>query len=77
MGKLLPFRKTKKRTTAPPEDLCLHKNIPLPAFDEAAAVGLDEWEVRKRWPRGNGRCPNCGSLVITYASSAHYAAGDW
>ncbi len=38
-------------------------------------------EVRKRWPRGwftdDKPCASCGFVGIAYASSAHYAAGDW
>jgi hypothetical protein len=39
-------------------------------------------EIRKRWPRGfftkEKPCPKgCGYVGIYYASSAHYAYGDW
>jgi predicted RNA-binding Zn-ribbon protein involved in translation (DUF1610 family) len=34
-------------------------------------------EIRKRWPRGEGQCPDCGGQVIAYASHAHYTYGDW
>ena len=35
-------------------------------------------EVRKRWPRLDGRCPlGCGYSGIYYASYEHYIAGDW
>lgn len=38
-------------------------------------------EIRKRWPRGwfteDKPCPKCGYVGIAYASSAHYAYGDW
>lgn len=37
-------------------------------------------EIRKRWPRGwftpEKPC-KCGFVGIAYASSAHYAYGDW
>ena len=47
-------------------------------FDEEAAEGLDEYEVRKRWPRLHGNCPKgCGFVGIYYASAMHYIAGDW
>jgi predicted RNA-binding Zn-ribbon protein involved in translation (DUF1610 family) len=55
---------------------CEHKSC-APAFDSAAAEGLDAYEVRKRWPRFNGRCPECGEQMIYYASMEHYVAGDW
>lgn len=41
-------------------------------FDPADAH-LDEYEVRRRWPRGH--CPRCNCIV--YASSLHFVAGDW
>jgi hypothetical protein len=35
-------------------------------------------EVRRRWPRLDGKCPKgCGYEGICYASTAHYVAGDW
>lgn len=46
-------------------------------FDEAAARGLDKYEVRKHWPRFDGTCKHCGYTGIYYASYAHYIAGDW
>lgn len=47
-------------------------------FDEPAARGLDAYEVRRRWPRLDGRCPlGCGYCGIAYASGAHYVHGDW
>ena len=48
-----------------------------PTFDPVAARGLDEVEVRRRWPRFEGVCEECGSMVISYASAEHFAAGDW
>ena len=34
--------------------------------------------IRKRFPRLNGPCPKgCGFVGIAYASTAHYAWGDW
>lgn len=60
----------------PPGYYCTHAKC-LPAFDEAAAKGLDEYEVRRRWPRFSGACPDCGCSVIAYASTMHYIAGDW
>ncbi len=48
-----------------------------PTFDAKAAEGLDEYEVRRRWPRFVGRCSQCGQQVILYASAEHFVAGDW
>ncbi len=38
---------------------------------------LSESEVRRRFPRYEGPCPDCGEGVIFYASAEHYIAGDW
>lgn len=46
-------------------------------FNEAAARGLDEHEVRRRWPRFMGTCKHCGYSGIYYASNAHFVLGDW
>lgn len=61
---------------SPPDVDCDHV-YPLPSFDEDAARGMDPYEVRKRWPRYSGPCPNCGQPIVSYASIAHYVAGDW
>jgi hypothetical protein len=55
---------------------CIHPGC-VPSFDEKAAEGLEADEVRRRWPRFQGKCPACEQLVIVYASVAHYIAGDW
>lgn len=48
------------------------------AFDREASKGLDAYEVRRRWPRLDGKCPKgCGYSGIAYASSEHYYSGDW
>jgi hypothetical protein len=54
-----------------------HHNAVLVAFDEQAAKGLSADEVRKRWPRFFGICPDCGDRLIKYASWAHFTSGDW
>ena len=55
---------------------CQHAGC-LPKFDEKEAQRLGAAEVRRRWPRFEGCCPDCGERVIMYASAAHYIAGDW
>lgn len=55
---------------------CQHEKT-IPDFDEEAAKGLDATEVRKRWPRFFGECPDCGVQIISYASNMHYHSGDW
>ena len=57
-------------------ETCGHPRT-LPPFDEAAARGLSAEEVRRRWPRFWGACPDCGAQVIAYASVGHFIAGDW
>jgi len=47
------------------------------AFDEEAAKGMSADEVRKRWPRVWVNCSVCGFSGVSYASFAHYVAGDW
>ena len=68
--------KTGEIREVPPPDpsTCNHGVI----FDEEASKGLDEYEVRRRWPRLMGVCPRgCGYSGIAYASSMHYIMGDW
>lgn len=55
---------------------CTHEKC-QPVFDAEAAEGLHEAEVRKRWPRVQGTCPDCNQMVILYASARHFIAGDW
>ena len=55
---------------------CQHDKI-MPEFDQKAAAGLSSDEVRKRWPRFGGLCPDCGTWTVAYASYEHYLAGDW
>jgi hypothetical protein len=64
--------------TRPPEEpeACVHAGAVV-AFDEEAARGLEADEVRKRWPRFFGACPDCGCSLIKYASAMHYVMGDW
>jgi hypothetical protein len=56
-------------------EACCH--LRMARFDPIAAQGMQAYEVRKRWPRGSGVCPDCGCSGIFYASAAHYIAGDW
>ena len=55
---------------------CQHTKC-IPTFDAEAARGLEAYEVRRRWPRFEGTCPNCNESVIVYGSIAHYLSGDW
>ena len=57
---------------------CGHKSVMATiVFDEEAAKGLSAPEVKKRWPRFWGNCPDCGCSLIAYASDMHYILGDW
>lgn len=62
------------------QDSCEHLKCEV-SFDEEEAKRLGDAatteEVRKRWPRFMGECPDCKSQLIKYASYAHYIYGDW
>jgi hypothetical protein len=55
---------------------CAHPNLPV-RYDSEQARGLSAHEVRERFPRFYGPCPDCGEVMIGYASFEHYIAGDW
>ena len=55
---------------------CEHKNLNV-AFDSSAAKAMDSYAVRSTYPRFHGPCPDCGEVMIGYASFEHYIAGDW
>lgn len=57
-------------------EACTHYKV-TPKFDEEKAQGLDSHEVKSRWPRFSGMCPDCGWHGIMYASYSHYIHGDW
>lgn len=58
------------------EEECKHSKV-MPSFDEKAAENLTEVEVRTRWPRFMGVCPDCQKHLILYASVEHQVYGDW
>ncbi len=51
--------------------------VPPNGFDEESAKPMTVAEVRRRFPRFFGRCPDCGDEVPAYVSYEHYAAGEW
>ena len=55
---------------------CQHEKCTV-TYDAEAAKGLDEFEIRRRFPRFSGNCPDCGVQLIKYASYEHYIMGDW
>lgn len=59
------------------QNACTHEKC-TPEYDHAEAVRInDAWEIKKRFPRFHGQCPDCGASVIGYASFEHYIMGDW
>ncbi len=65
-----------KKTKAVSQESCTHKSV-MPEYDEEAAKGLSAEEIRKRWPRFHGRCPDCNQMVILYACVDQYIMGDY
>lgn len=55
---------------------CQHPKV-TPDFDEEAASSMSSNEVRRKWPRFSGKCPDCSFNGIIYASYFHYICGDW
>lgn len=62
-----------------PPPSCSHSAVTpkMTREEEKEAHALRPHEVRKRWPRFQGICPECNQQVIAYASMAHYILGDW
>lgn len=56
---------------------CKHPPNPDPIDGPFGICGDCNREIRKRWPRFDGECPDCGKHLIAYASSEHYIFGDW
>ena len=55
---------------------CTHEGAPV-EYDSDAAKTMDSYAIRSRFPRFDGKCPDCGCQLIKYASMEHYIAGDW
>lgn len=55
---------------------CQHTTV-APKYNDQDFGTLDEYEVRRRFPRFDGTCPECGTRIIIYSSYMHYIAGDW
>lgn len=55
---------------------CEHKNINVP-YDPVEAKNMTAEEIKLKFPRFWGNCPDCGQPMIAYASFEHYIAGDW
>jgi len=69
---------TRKASPMTDKPKCPHDSIKV-EFDEETAnrEKLSDTEIRRRWPRFYGKCPDCGQMLIKYASMAHYVYGDW
>lgn len=75
----LDFRQVEEIVPIQPPTLragCQHPKV-SPAFDYEASKGLSSREVRQRWPRFYGQCPDCGFNGVIYASLEHFVSGDW
>jgi hypothetical protein len=46
-------------------------------FYTVLAVKMSVVEVREKFPRFDGVCPDCGAMIIVYVSYLHYLYGDW
>jgi len=57
---------------------CRHLRVHV-EFDEEEMLRLNmsSADVQRRWPRFWGNCPDCGEMLIKYASAIHFIAGDW
>lgn len=55
---------------------CDHEKV-TPKYKDSDFIGLDEYEIQRKFPRFDGVCPDCGTLLIAYSSTMHYIAGDW
>jgi len=62
-----------------PKPNCKHeKHMPdWPGDKDPEMLKMDEYEIRKKYPRFMGRCDDCGQLVILYASAMQYIMGDY
>lgn len=58
------------------EGKCRHESV-MPKVSDDQLEGLSADEVREKYPRFFGVCPDCGQRLILYASAMHYVAGDW
>lgn len=56
---------------------CRHVNMKLPNFDEGVNECKSWHEVRMRYPRYQGECPDCDKFLTVYANAEHRKAGNW
>jgi len=55
---------------------CHHEKV-MPVVNDDELLSMSSYEVRDKYPRFFGVCPDCKQRVICYASMKHYVAGDW
>lgn len=55
---------------------CAHPRC-QPDFDSEAAKSMTPDQVKQKYPRFYGQCPDCKAHLSVYASFEHYIAGDW
>lgn len=56
---------------------CTHDSVDVAYDSELAKKMPSATEVRQKYPRFDGTCPDCGTGLIKYASFEHYIMGDW
>lgn len=68
----------RKNTKIKKQENCLHDKC-IPHYDpkDVQENNLNAVQVRHKYPRFDGYCPDCGQHIIMYASFEHYIAGDW
>lgn len=57
-------------------ETCTHPKV-TPKVTDDELRGLSPSEVREKYPRFYGECPDCKATVIAYGSYMHYLMGDW
>ena len=56
---------------------CDHeRHIPKVPDDETLNE-MSVADIRKKYPRFEGTCQDCGARMILYGSVMHYILGDW
>ncbi len=55
---------------------CTHAKC-MPEFNEEEAEKMTAKQIREKYPRFQGICPDCGEQLIMYASTKQYIYGDY
>jgi len=75
MGLRIMKKKPKQSKQFKPK--CDHARHTPAVPDDDTLCEMSNREVRRKYPRYDGICEDCGAQVIVYASFMHYIAGDW